>query len=302
MELLHHYMTTTCYTLSRAPAVQAVWRDEVPRVGFTMPGVLHGILAISALHLARSDPSRLNTCIAQAHLHHNAAVQNVTPNVQSLASENSVGLFLFSSLICIFACANTQSTLLVLFKHGQFAEWAHLFRGARTVVDYSSHDFHSGRLGPMFTHGTSISIFRRSAEALEQGQMYIRELRQLVSREYANQEQLRHVYEAILEGLARTLAVAMKNGEGQRLQTADVFAWLFEASNEYLELLRQETPLALIIFGYFCVALRQIEWMWWVEGLSNRLMTQLYHVLDEDWRCWLKWPQEQIGWESSETT
>ncbi|KAJ5950035.1 C6 transcription factor [Penicillium verhagenii] len=63
-----------------------------------MPGVLHAMLAVSALHLAWSDQSKATACIAQAHRHHNVAVQTVTPNIQSLASENSAGLFIFSSL------------------------------------------------------------------------------------------------------------------------------------------------------------------------------------------------------------
>ncbi|KAJ5930880.1 C6 transcription factor [Penicillium verhagenii] len=296
MQLLHHFMTTTCYTLSRAPVVQAVWRDEVPQIAFTMPGVLHAMLAVSALHLAWSDPSKATACIAQAHRHHNVAVQTVTPNIQSLASENSAGLFVFSSLTCIFACANAQSTFVGLFEHGHLAEWAHLFRGTRTVVDYSSQDFHFGPLGPMFTHGTNASINRRSPEALQQGQMYVWELKQLISRECLHDEKLQLVYDRSLEGLARTLAVAMKPGEGPRLQTGEVFAWLFEASNDYLDLLGQEKPIAIIIFGYFCVALCQIEWMWWIEGLSTRLMTQLHNVLNDEWQNWLKWPKEQIGW------
>jgi hypothetical protein len=228
----------------------------------------------------------------------------VTPNVQSLASENGIGLFLFSSLTCIFACANARSerNFLVLFEQGHLAEWAHLFRGAKTVVDYSSHDFHSGRLGPMFTHGTRLSTTRRSPEALEQGQMYVWELKKMISHECSYDSHLSHVYDEIVEGLARTLAVSMKPGEGPRLQTADVFAWLLEASNDYLELLQQEAPVALIIFGYFCVALRQIEWMWWMEGLSGRLMTQLHTALDEEWRGWLQWPQEQICWALPEST
>ena len=66
LELLHHYTTSTCYTLSRSPAVQAIWRDEAPRIGFEMPPVLHTILALSALHLGKSDESRRERCLAHA--------------------------------------------------------------------------------------------------------------------------------------------------------------------------------------------------------------------------------------------
>ncbi|RAO67978.1 uncharacterized protein BHQ10_003990 [Talaromyces amestolkiae] len=298
MELMHHYMVSTCYTLSRSPSVQGVWRDEAPRVGFTMPAVLHAILALSALHLARSDPSRRAVCIAHAHMHHTTAVRAVTPNLQSLASDNGVGLFLFSSLLCMFACANTKfenNNFLVLFEKGALAEWALLFRGTKTVIEYSSHDFKTGILSSIFMNGAQ-SNFARHALSLDQAQVYTWELKRMISAEYAHDPRTRRIYDEAVDTLGRTLAVVMKPGEGTRIQTADIFAWLLEVSNEYLEFLGQEEPIALIVFAYFCVALQQIEWMWWMEGLSSRLLMQLYSVLDKEYRGWLKWPQEQIGW------
>lgn len=299
MELMHHYMISTCYTLSRSPAVQTVWRDEAPRVGFTMPAVLHAMLAVSALHLARSDPSRRASCIAHAHMHHTTAVRAVTPNLQSLASDNAVGLFLFSSLICMFACANAKfenNNFLVLFEKGHLAEWASLFRGTRTIINYSSHDFETGILSSIFMIGAR-SAAARMAQSIDQGQVYTWELKRMIAAEYAHDPRTRRIYDETVDSLGRTLAVSMKPGEGTRLQTADIFAWLLEVSNEYLDLLGQEEPVALIIFAYYCVALQQIEWMWWMEGLSSRLLMQLYSVLDEKYRGWIKWPQEQIGWE-----
>lgn len=297
MELLHHYMVSTCYTLSRTPAVQAVWRDEAPRVGFTMPPVLHAILALSALHLARSDPSRRESCIAQAHSHHDIAVRSVTPDLSSLAIENGVGLFLFSSLTCIFACAGAPSEdqFLFLFEQGRLANWVTLFRGTKTVLDFSSHDFHSGPVGPMFYNGDH-SAAARNRQATEQGQVYTWELKQFILSNFPALSRERRIYEEALDSLSQTLGIVLRPGEGPRLQTADVFAWLLETSDEYLELLVQEEPVAIIIFGYFCIALRQIEWMWFMEGLSGRLMTQLSTVIKSEYQNWLDWPKEQIKW------
>ncbi|KAJ5676166.1 C6 transcription factor [Penicillium macrosclerotiorum] len=302
MELLHHYMISTCYTISRTPAIQAIWRDEAPRIGFRMPAALHAILAISALHLARSDPSRKASCIAQAHIHHDTALRLVTPNMSLLAEGNGPGLFLVTSLTCIFSCARAQSedNFLVLFEQGRLTDWALLFRGTKTVIQHSKqsdHDFLAGPLAPIFINGGRLSAIRRDAQTLEQGQVYVWELKQMIRKELQANEEQRKVYLETADAIGRTLAVVMKPGEGPNLQTADVFAWLLEVSDEYLQLLLQEQHIALIIFGYFSVALRQIEWMWWMEGISHRLMRQLFSALDERFHVWLKWPQEQISWE-----
>ncbi|KAL2801987.1 hypothetical protein BJX63DRAFT_441542 [Aspergillus granulosus] len=303
MELLHHYTTSTCYTLSCNPIVQAIWRDEAPRVGFTMPAVLHAILAVSALHLARSDSARRTNCLAQAHMHHNTAVQLVTPNLPSLASDNGMGLFLFSALTCIFACCATadtdDSSFPVPSERGRLAEWVRLIRGMKTVIEHSNRNFLTTPLGPMFVYGSRLatSAFQETRSiATEQGRKFTWELRQAIYRVFSqNDERLCDIYGGTLYELSKTLGVAMTPDERPQLQAGDVFAWILELSDEYLDLLLQEDPFALVIFAYFCVALRQIEWMWWTEGLSRWLMMQIYPVLDERYHCWMAWPQEQIS-------
>ncbi|KAL2784728.1 hypothetical protein BJX66DRAFT_348055 [Aspergillus keveii] len=298
MELLHHYTTSTCYTLSSNQVVQAIWRDEAPRVGFSMPAVLHALLAVSALHLARSDPARRETCLAHAHIHHNTAVQLVTPHLPSLASDNGVGLFLFSALTCIFACCATAHAEFDLFaEQGRLAEWVRLIRGMKTVIEHSNRNFLTTPLRPMFVYGsrlTTTSCFQ-NMRTIEQGRESTRDLREAIYREFSNDHPVCDVYGEALDGLSRTLGVAMAPAEGPVLQTGDVFAWILELSDEYLDLLLHEDPFALVIFAYFCVALRQIEWMWWADRLSGRLLMQIYTVLDERYHCWMIWPQEQIN-------
>ncbi|KAL4896138.1 hypothetical protein BDV59DRAFT_128400 [Aspergillus ambiguus] len=300
-ELLHHYTTSTCYTLSRAPAVQAIWRDEAPRVGFTMPFVLHALLAISALHLARLNPSRQAECVARAQMHHEVAVHTVAPVVPFLAADNYVALFLFSSLTCIYSCSKPQGEddFLVLFERGRISDWVRLFRGNKAIISCVENDLRTGALRALFVNGGYLAASRRGANALEQGRLYVWELRRMICDSALGPSQL-SVYLETLDELSRTLAIVMKPGEQHRLDTADVFAWLLEVSDEYLDLLRQEAPIALIIFAYFCVSLRQIEWMWWMEGLSGRLMSELGSVLDEKYSGWLQWPQQQIHQSLSE--
>ncbi|KAL3494004.1 hypothetical protein BJX62DRAFT_223586 [Aspergillus germanicus] len=298
MELLHHYTTSTCYTLSSNQVVQAIWRDETPRVGFSMPAVLHALLAVSALHLARSDPARRTTCLAHAHIHHNTAVQLVTPHLPSLASDNGVGLFLFSALTCILACSATAHAEFSLFaERGCLAEWVRLIRGMKTVIEQSNWNFLTTPLRPMFVYGSRLTTTfgDTGSAATEHGRKFTWELRQAINNKLGHDQERCRIYGEALDGLSKTLGVAMAPAEGPRLQTGDVFAWILELSDEYLDLLLQEDPFALMIFAYFCVALRQIEWMWWTEGLSRRLLMQIYPVLNERYHCWMTWPQEQIN-------
>lgn len=297
LELLHHWTTSTCYTLSRSPAVQSIWCHEAPRIGFSTPPVLHTLLAFSALHLARSDESRRASCLAYAQMHHSAAVREMVPLVSTIARENGAALFIFSSLTCMFSCAkpSEEGEFLVLFERGNLSEWARLFRGTSTVISTGGEDLRTGKLAPIFTIGTYLVAAHREPQALEQGKPHVWELQQMIWRECAADPSLRAIYQHVLDELARTLGLAIRPAVMRRLETADVFRWLLDVSDEYLELLRQEEPIALIIFAHWCASIRQIEWMWWMEGLSSRLMTQLYSVLDPKYRDWLSWPQEIIN-------
>ncbi|KAL4940962.1 hypothetical protein BDV06DRAFT_230016 [Aspergillus oleicola] len=295
LELLHYFMTSTCYTTSRIPAIQTLWRDQVPRIAFSTPFLLHALLAVSALHLAHSNPSRRVACFAQAHLHHNAAVTSVIPEITSLATENAAALYLFSTLTCIFSCADMErsSNLLVLSREGQLAHWMRLFRGTGAVLGDDKHEFQTGILAPIFVNGGFVSAIRRSDDALREGRMYVLELKDMIMKTHSCDPRTHDIYQDATDGIARALAVTLKPSMAE---TAGVFAWMIEASDEYLELLKREEPTALIIFAYICLAVRKVEWTWWTRGLSARLMSQVYAALKEEDREWLTWPAQQIGY------
>ena len=51
LEFLHNYCTSTALTLHRDPPTIRLWSITVPEFGFIHDYVMHGILALSALHL-----------------------------------------------------------------------------------------------------------------------------------------------------------------------------------------------------------------------------------------------------------
>ncbi|KAJ5753392.1 uncharacterized protein N7511_007545 [Penicillium nucicola] len=295
LELLHHYVTSTCYTLSQAPAVQAVWRDQAPRVGFSTPPVLHSLLALSALHMARFDEARRVQCLDYAQKHHALAVKAIVPFVPTLASDNISALFLFSSLTCITSCAQPAGcNSFLFFEGGNLTEWARLFRGTRTVIASNRADLMKGILGPIIMNGSHLAAAHREPQALEIGRQYVWELRHVIRTECPDPA-IQAIYEEALDVSAQTLSVALKPGATRRLETADIFRWLFDVSDAYLVLLGQEEPISLVIFSYWCVCIRKIDWMWWLEGLSERMMLQIYATLDPKYHDWLRWPQEFLN-------
>ncbi|KAL1963330.1 hypothetical protein VTN77DRAFT_8451 [Rasamsonia byssochlamydoides] len=293
LELLHHYSTSTSYTLSRHPTLQTVWRIRAPQIGFSSDFVLRGILAIAALHIAHLRPADKDLYLSHAHAHHDAALQTVTPILPTVMDENCTALFVFSSLTCFFSCAKPRKPGdWLLMEGGRLSEWLVFFRATRTILDYANAALRSGPMAPMFINGDR-SVQLRNSRASE-GQVYVQELKQLIQEDVEDPAEVA-IYFGALDELSKSFGVIMDPDSG-RCEPSDVFVWLLQVSDEFIALLRESKPVSLVIFAYFCVVIRRLEYAWWLAGCSAHTMSGLYQLLDNKYRAWLQWPMEQIGW------
>ncbi|KAF7590875.1 hypothetical protein BBP40_002289 [Aspergillus hancockii] len=295
LKLLHIWTTETYRTLSPRPELQTIWRVEAPKVGFSSPYVMHAILSVASLHLSRlCSPERKQQCFNEAQLHHDAAMQTVVPNISRLIEEQGTAVILFSWLTCFYSCGRprTQDESLLLGRDGP-AEWLTFFRGNKVILESSSDTFRSGILAPVFANGERNAYLRQTAPVNE-GEKYVGELRNLILEHVTDPEE-RQTYCDVLDLLSKSFVIIM-DSNSRVVETTVVLSWLLEVSNEYIEFLRRKSPLALIIYAYFCVLVKKMEWMWWVEGLSHQFMGEIYGALDEVYRTRLQWPMSEIGW------
>lgn len=292
MELLHHYSVSTCYTISRLPTLQTVWRVRVPQVGFSYSFVLRGILALSALHLAHLKPELHAQYIAQTEFHHNLALQMVSAIMPSINEENGLAIYLFSTITTIISCAKPRKPDDFWIVGHRDIEWLSLFRGTRFIIAATEDTIKTGALAPLFDNGRRRTCARnaRSPDNVP----FLDDLRQVLVNSVRDAKELNCYFDAINE-LAKSFATIHEEGS-RNCETADVFIWLLEISDDFFFLLHQRKPEALTIFAYFCVITYELEWAWWMQGLSIHLIRGIHSYLDEEYRCWLQWPMEQLGW------
>ena len=296
LELLHNFCTSTCYTLHSDPTLKTLWAINVPKLGFKYDFVMHGILSLSALHLAYTRPERREWYISQATLQNQASLGLVTSILPNITDENCSAVYLFSTLTFILKLASPHKPgdLLVIGESG-LQEWLALFRGMQAII-LSSHDaLESGVLGPMFTVGARRSRLRdvytseQSVEVMQLGN-----LRHAIQH-HVIQPHLLHIYMDAIDELQKSFALAYK-GAFEALETGEVFVFLFRVSEEYFRLLKDRTQESLAIFAYFCPIAKRLEGNWWSKGLSSHLMSEIYPLLDEEHRLWIQWAMEEIGW------
>lgn len=296
LELLHNFCTSTCYTTHSHPAIKTLWRVNVPQLGFSYDFVMRGILALSALHLAHSRPDQRDKFISQAMAHNQVALRTVTALLPNITKENCSAVYLFSVIEFILTLASPRKPgdLLVMGQSG-LAEWLTLFRGVQVIVMSFHEELQSGILGPMFAIGSRRSLQRneQASGATEEDQ-HLADLRYVIQQSVTDPRHL-DVYMFAINELQKSFAVAY-SGAQQALESSDVFIFLFRVSGDYLSLLKDRTQESLAIFAHFCIVANKIENHWWAQGWSDHLMSQIYAMLDEEHRLWVRWPMEEIGW------
>ncbi|KAJ5176777.1 uncharacterized protein N7482_002654 [Penicillium canariense] len=292
MALLHHYATSTCYTISRHPVLQTIWQNTVPQIGYSYQFVFRGILALAALHLAHLKPDLQDQYVAAAEFHHNLALQMVSGTILQINDENGPAVYLFSTITSIIGCALPRKRDDLWASNDRVFQWLSLFRGTVSIIATVDETLKAGPLGPMFTLGRRRGLAWEARSTANQ--TFLTNLRRLTEETVEDPGDLKCYTDAI-DSLSKSFATILDVGS-TNCETADIFIWLLRITDGFLEKLQNRTPEALVIFGYYCVVLKELEWAWWMQGFSVHMIRAIYHHLDEEHRCWLQWPMQQLGW------
>jgi hypothetical protein len=105
LELLHNFTTFTYTTLSGDNGVRQLFRLTLIRRALDCEYLMHCILAISALHLARFRRDRTDYYAGVALIHHHMAAQVAVPLMGDIQPFNAENLHLFSVLTLYFGMA-----------------------------------------------------------------------------------------------------------------------------------------------------------------------------------------------------
>lgn len=299
LELLHHYTTSACLTFSTDPMVRNFWRVDVPQIGFNTPYILKGMFSLSALHLAKFRPERKDFYLAAALSHHNTSVSLVSRLILTITSENCIELFLFSTITNYFAFGKPREPdSFLLARHGVLPDWLMLFRGVRAVMESENDVIRRSPVAAMFETGFAIHEYWISHtfenETLRALEANIRDSLQ------DDPEKLDAMMLA-MDDLKRSYAIFYGAGPESKIHSDDdkvrgIFIWLFKISKEFIALVGEGDSEALCILAYFCVLMRRLDFLWWMEGWGLHLIECIYSRLNATYRCWIRWPIEEIGW------
>jgi hypothetical protein len=75
--------------------------------------------------------------------------------------------------------------------------------------------------------------------------------------------------------------------------------WPMRIKVEYIKLLDEHHPSALILLAHYCLLLHKLESKWYFEGRAKRLLSTVLRFLDPKWWCYIQWPVQELGGSSA---
>jgi hypothetical protein len=268
--------------------------DMMFRTGTAAPYLMDELLAFSALHLSTTaDDAAVKARYRQqaTELQTRALTQfNITP--PEIRDENCVAMFIFSSMLGLHMLFETGAAFdgdLTDFLDS-FVKYLTLHRGVRTVVRNNWDAIRDTELRIVIS---PVEHFDRSQRPAvdTQAQKECDRLLDFVSSlpgDSVLTEACREAVQGLSWVLERHAVLEIM------YRPHSVSAWPVMLSAEYVDLLKQRRPEALVILAHWAVLLYQDRHFWVFGDTGRILVLAITKHLGSYWDEWLAWPKEVL--------
>ncbi|KAL2858490.1 hypothetical protein BJY01DRAFT_399 [Aspergillus pseudoustus] len=292
-ELMHHYTLHTSKTFAGRPQMQEIWQVVIPEIAYSYEFLMHGLLGLSALHLACLKPERYSHYLAGAGFHMSLGLRSYRRILLSPSSDNCYALFCFSSLIMVYIYASPTDSPGSHIGNGleSIVELLGLCRGTLVLLPYFEH-IRNSRLEPLFLRDFGQDDAnppnRRQTPLFEDLTPHVTDLHTLITSEIPNITER----DPFLQALARLKASfnTIENAETP-LECGLLYVWPLSVEEQFFSLLRQRHPIALVLLSFYCAQLRAFENYWFVGRQGAVWLGHVEAALEGRFSEWLVWPR-----------
>lgn len=300
IRLFHHFTVYTSYSFSPA---SDVWSVAGPQLAVQKPYLLDAMLAFSALHLSRLDPSERNLENV-SHEYLSRAVRGQHHSINHIRDVmDAEALYLTSNLIGLDTLANLNQR-----PAGDplqpLCNWLQIATGARTVYQACA----------MYQDTSSLiaSAFVTTPDLLNTAALFAAENRKHLTQildfgaDFENMAPNdRTAYEEALSYVG-AIYTAFYDDEDALLVCRRVLALPSIVPARFLELAKEHRPRALVIVAYAFAAFKLVKRndLWWCEGVVETQLGIIYDHVPPGWRKQLGDPMRHAGLDTAieETT
>jgi hypothetical protein len=278
------WCNSTHQILARNERVDPVWRILVPKEALSHPFLMHGILALSALHLARThDDHRRPTYLGTAVAHQNQALAYFRESLNDINASNAKAMFAFASIVAIYALGfphppdpkdpqTCLDDLLQVFN---------LSRGVQQVLAQATPAIKDTDWEII------LQLDDYDSTLPEEESSALRRLREV--NEACGAQDPHHdpsVYATALENLEDMTAGI----HGGLTPITVACRWAIKMKASYVEAIREHNPLALVILAHYLAILHRSRPDWCVYDWTVTVPKAIWSILHDPWKPLAHWP------------
>ncbi|KAK7217519.1 hypothetical protein V2G26_005522 [Clonostachys chloroleuca] len=292
--LMQHYCNHTYKTLSRS-ATEELWKETVPKTACQHEFLMHGLLAVSALHYAHMYPQQHTEYIVVSTHYQSLALRYFADRLSDIDEENCEAYFYLASFIFTLSlCHITHPPHPVKpLTPDHVCQAFMLLQGVKGILDYKP-------LGEWRQRGPLASLLQSYDNISSQppsSSAFTRRLDKIstIARELPRSMEVINEQSACilaLESLRTTYQVcAFSSVDAQ----SAIWSWPITLPLIFIEMLGQGNHIALIILAHFAAYGRPFEHRDWVsQGWSRCVIDMVERELDQCWHGWIQWPKKSI--------
>lgn len=266
--------------------------ETIFRSATAAPYLLVEALAFSAAHLStlQTDPAERAETLQTAEELQTRALGLFNQTQACLTEDNCLSMFIFTSFIGMHSLFDALTAAAGLSGFlSKFVQYLRIHRGVRIIAGQSWQ----------FILNTNTYI-RRVADGLDRAQETSRaaydesdRLMELLSR---SRETVSESVFTICADAIQTLQAVSKQHRGlpKHMQPHITISWPIRISSEYVGLLEQRQPIALIVLTYWAILLHRDRDFWVFHTAGQSLITSVAEYLGSYWDEWLETPRNSI--------
>lgn len=254
---------------------------------------MHGILAISALHLARLRPVSAAHFQQLAMLHYSRGVSLFRPMLDRVTKANAQAIFAFSSLVVCIAFAMPPT--LQQTSDPQPPSTGTL-TGVFEVFDLCRSINHVLRLTWHWLLESPLALQlhikpQRPSNLLAYDDALALDLLETYIDQHLSSESCRSEYREALSGLRDVYAYSHAASEHK----SSILAWPVFVPLAFYRAMSEGEPLATAMLSFYGSLLHDLRNTWWVNGTSVRVVSACSDQLDSTWDTVMVRSKQRVG-------
>ncbi|KAI0138565.1 C6 finger domain-containing protein [Hypoxylon sp. NC0597] len=296
-KLMHQYLIETGITIAADELTKDVFARQIPELSYQSDGLLYSMYALAALHLTRlgKDEEIEGGAENAASRYFSMAVREHNREISQVSKETADLVSLTSCLMRAIAISQLQNRS----RQPYVPPWQWLTL-ARTSISTFVTAYE--QVGPD-PKSLAVKLIRETAHLHDEGKLpggSFERLQHLMNppKEPGVTEpwdaEVQDAYGRTLSYICKALEIIDEEGwSGRLFRMVLIFPMLSE--HRYVELVRQESPRALVILAHYFALLVRFHDVWWVGSVGTDEIRAIASALPDEWKHLLSWPLEVIG-------